>query len=324
MENQLKHLVEKFIWGKTNKTERKNIRESVSQISDKELEEILSDIWDNYNGSKAINEFNSLMSQLRPHRKKIQVRSMLLVAASFLICIMMGLQVYYYMDNQRLSDFISQEVTMKVESGERTDITLPDGTTVALNAGTTISYSVDYGLVAREVKMAGEAFLDVVKNPNKPFRLNTEYVSIEVLGTKFNVSAYSNYDLVETVLVEGSVKLTTKGAKAQTVTMSANDKAVYSKKIDQLSVTKNSTTYTETAWLDGKLVFRSAQFKEILEKLELRYGVKIFIDNMEKYNTDLFTGTFKEDSANGILKILQLHYNFTYTNESGDIHIILK
>lgn len=324
MEKHLKHLLEKFILGKANKAERKNIRDSVSQISDRELEKILSDIWESYNGPKAINEFNLLMDQIRPRKKRFQLTPVLLIAASLFICIMMGLQVYYYSDNQRLNNFIRQEVTMKVESGERTNITLPDGTKVALNAGTTISYSVDYGLVAREVKLAGEAFLDVIKDPEKPFRLNTEYVGIEVLGTKFNISAYTNHDLVETTLIEGTVKLTTKKANVQSVIMSANDKAVYSKKSDKLSITQNVTTHTETAWLDGKLVFRSTQFLEILKKLELRYGVKIAVDNMDKYSTDLFTGTFKEDSANGVLNILQLHYNFTYTNESGNIHIHLE
>lgn len=324
MENHIKELFKKYISGRINKTERENIRNSVSLMSNKELDHVLSDVWNEYDGYKEINEFNLLLDKIRPRKRILRLRIVASMAASLIICVMIGIQLYYYNDNKKLNQFVSQDITMNVESGERTNITLPDGTKVALNAGTSMSYSVDYGLRTREVRMAGEAFLDVAKDPEKPFKLTTEYVGIEVLGTKFNINAYTNSDLVEATLIEGSVKLTTKGMKTQTITMKPNEKAVYNKKSDELSVTQKATTHFETAWLEGKLVFRSAEFKEILRKLERRYGVEIVITNIEKYNTDLFTGTFKEDYVNGVLKILQLHYNFTYTDNDGYIQILFK
>lgn len=300
------------------------MKESVSRMSNGELDEILSDIWNEYDGTKEINDFNVILNKIRPRKRIIRMRVIASVAASLLIFTLIGFQIYFYKDNKRLNDFISKDVVMSVESGERSSIILPDGTKVLLNAASTLSYSVDYGLVSREVKLAGEAFVEVVKNTTKPFKLHTEFVGIEVLGTKFNINAYTESDIVEATLIDGSVKLTTKGGKKQAVIMLPNDKAVYNKKTDELSVTKRASTQFETAWLEGKLVFRSAEFKDILKKLEQRYGVEIIVTNMERYNTDLFTGTFAEDYVNGVLRILQLHYNFTYREGDGNISITFK
>lgn len=324
MENHIKDLLNKYLSGRINKGELEHIRHSVSQMSNHELDKVLSEVWDEYDGMKKIDDFDLILKKIQPKKKVFRFGLVASVAASILICTLIGIQIYFYKDNRRLNEFIHKDIVMNVESGERTNITLPDGTKVSLNAGTTISYSGDYGLVSREVKLDGEAFMDVVKDREKPFRVNTEYVGIEVLGTKFNINAYSSSELIETTLIGGSIKLTTKGDRKQTVVMSPSEKAIYNKKTDQLSITKQSSTHFETAWLEGKLVFRSAEFKDVLSKLEKRYGVNIEIVNMEKYPTDSFYGTFKEDYVNGVLKILQLHYDFTYTDNDGDIKIYLK
>jgi ferric-dicitrate binding protein FerR (iron transport regulator) len=117
--------------------------------------------------------------------------------------------------------------------------------------------------------------------------------------------------------LEGSVRLTTKGTKTRTVILSPHEKATYYKSRDILSVSQTNTHF-ETAWLRGELVFRSARFSEIIDKLEKRYGIDIEIHGKD-YDKDLFTGNFKEDYVNNILKILQIHYNFTYTETNGKI-----
>lgn len=324
MENHIKDLLNKYLSGRINKDELEHIRCSVSRMPDQELDKVLYEVWNEYEGTKQINDFDLILNKIQPEKKVFRFRFVASVAASVLICMLMGLQVYFYKDNKRLNDFIHRDIVMNMESGERTNITLPDGTKMSLNAGSTISYSADYGLISREVKLDGEAFMDVVKDKEKPFRLQTQFVGIEVLGTKFNVNAYSSSELIETTLIDGSIKLTTKGDKQQTIIMSPNEKAVYNIKSGLLSITQLSSTHLEVAWLEGKLVFRSAGFKDIINKLEQRYGVSIEIVDMEKYNTDLFTGSFKEDYVNGVLKILQLHYNFTYTEKDGNIRISLK
>lgn len=71
----------------------------------------------------------------------------------------------------------------------------------------------------------------------------------------------------------------------------------------------------------GELVFRSTCFSDIMKKLEKRYGMKIeILEN--KYNLDLFTGSFKEDNIYDVLKILQMHYDFTF--KVKDDKIVIK
>jgi ferric-dicitrate binding protein FerR (iron transport regulator) len=167
--------------------------------------------------------------------------------------------------------------------------------------------------------VAGEAYLKVFKDAAAPFLINTDYLQIEVLGTEFNLSFYE--DMAETTLIEGSIKLTTKGAHPQTIVLSPNQKAIYNTKSEYLHVIPTST-YTETAWLRGELIFRSSDFAHIMDKLKIRYGIDIEIEN-NKYDSDLFTGNFQTDSIDKILKILQLHYKFTYKYTAND-KILIK
>jgi ferric-dicitrate binding protein FerR (iron transport regulator) len=241
------------------------------------------------------------------------------IAAAILIPLIIGLNIYYYTDNKKLADFVAGSTSVNIASGEKAQITLPDGTVIFLNAATSISYPSDFGLKGREIFLSGEAYLDVVKNEKIPFYVNTDLIRIKVLGTKFNVSAYDDSSIIEASLVEGSIELTTKGAKPQSVTLSPLEKVTYYKEHDILSIFKTSTHF-ETAWLRGELVFRSVKFSDIVSKLERRYGVNIEIIGTD-YNKHLFTGSFKEDYIDSVLKILQLHYNFKYTKTGDEISI---
>ncbi|MDR1370440.1 MAG: FecR domain-containing protein [Dysgonamonadaceae bacterium] len=324
MRKELKELINTHIHGRLNVEEREYLRQNLSMMSDDELTGILSDIWNKFEDKTTPeNDFDHLSEKLGiiPQQKK--THNLLYwtrkAAAAILIPLIVGLSVYHYAENKKLNNFIANSTSIDVASGEKAQITLPDGTTVCLNAATTISYPSDFGLKAREIFLNGEAYLDVSKNEKIPFFVNTDLVQIKVLGTKFNVNAYSSASIIETYLVEGSIELTTKGAKPQSIILSPNEKAAYYKERDILSVFKTSTRF-EMAWLRGELVFRSVQFSDIVEKLERRYGVKIQVMG-DDYNKNLFTGNFKEDYIDGVLKILQLHYNFTYTKNGDEVQI---
>ncbi len=80
-------------------------------------------------------------------------------------------------------------ITANVKSGSKSEIILPDGTKVQLNGATTITYNVN-NAKERLVQLSGEAFFDVVKNPDCPFRVIANDLQIEVVGTCFNVNTY--------------------------------------------------------------------------------------------------------------------------------------
>ena len=97
--------------------------------------------------------------------------------------------------------------TVSVPAGQRTHLTLPDGTTVWLNARTTLSYPTSFNSNERTVFLQGEAYFEVSKNRHKPFIVQTQQYNIEVLGTKFDVEAYPDSKNFETTLMQGSVKV---------------------------------------------------------------------------------------------------------------------
>ena len=292
MEKHINNLLNKFINENITPDERKVLKNSVTELSDEELKQAMSDVWEQYE-TKATSPvaFEQIARKLSIKSQSSMRHTLLFiakVAAVIAIPLLIGIQIHLYITNDKLNKFIDQQLAIQVESGEKAAITLPDGTKVYLNAATSLSYPSDFGLYQRDIYLTGEAYLEVAKDAEKPFHVHTDDVEIEVLGTKFNVNSYPDQDEVETTLIEGAVKL-----------------------------------HFETAWTRGELVFRSAKFSDIIEKLKKRYGVEIQITG-DKYNTDLFTGSFKEEYIHGVLRLLQMHYQFTYTEKNGKILIRMK
>jgi len=177
--------------------------------------------------------------------------------------------------------------TLTIPYGKRFDITLSDGTTVFLNAGSSIKYPVKFikGL-DRHVYLNGEAFFDVTKDKSHPFIVDAQEINVEVLGTKFNVSSYRDDSEIDVVLVEGSVSLEKEkkmGSKDNTVILQPGFNGSFNKMENTISTGKvNTSLYT--SWMTGIMVFRNTPFKEIVKKLERVYNVTITINNKELVN----------------------------------------
>ena len=135
---------------------------------------------------------------------------------------------------------------------------LPDGSKVWLNANSELRYPSDFNADTRTVELTGQGYFEVTKNAHKPFivKADKDY-SVEVLGTSFNVSAYKDESMIETTLVEGSVKLNVvSGGKRMTQMLKPNEKAEYQKGADKIKVFDVNTEY-DTAWKNGEIIFRN-------------------------------------------------------------------
>ena len=115
--------------------------------------------------------------------------------------------------------------TITVPAGQRINITLADGTNVWLNARTTIQYPITFNEKERLVKLDGEAYFDVTKDKNKPFIVQTNNYNVEVLGTKFDVDSYSETEIFETTLMEGSVRISSLTDANESLMLTPNNKA---------------------------------------------------------------------------------------------------
>ena len=236
---------------------------------------------------------------------------------------------------------VKNEINTKY--GSKTNLVLPDGTKVWLNAGSKMTYDKNYGTALREVNLTGEAYFDVVKNPEKPFVIHTSSINIKVLGTAFNVRCYPDEENTETSLVRGSLEVTVKNSQQKIIlkpneklTVSNNNKLKQEKEnavakpttqvlsnmmeLGHLSILPQDNSIVETSWVNNKLVFRSETFEEVAHKMERWYAVDInFTD--EKLKTKRLTGIFENETIAQALDAIQLTTAFTYNINNGKIII---
>lgn len=211
--------------------------------------------------------------------------------------------------------------TIKVPYGKRFDIILADGTHVYLNAGSSMKYPVEFIKgEERKVFLNGEAYFDVFSDKSHPFIVNVNDMNVQALGTEFNISSYPEDSTFNTVLVEGSVKIFKEDKNAQSfVILEPNYKAAWKNK-EKIIFVEKVDTKIYTSWLDGKLVFKNTQFKNIIKKLERHYNVSIINKNTE-LNEQYFDATFDVETIEQVLNSFKKSYEIHYTIKNNQIII---
>jgi transmembrane sensor len=231
-------------------------------------------------------------------------------AAALVLVVLSGFIINY---------FISANKTTLIETADATqEITLPDGSHVTLNKNSQLSYSTDFVKETRNVSLQGEAFFDVRRDPKKPFVINTNEATIEVLGTSFNVQAYDSKNQLEVVVATGTVKLSVPNAK-QEVTLQAGDRGVYERSEKYLTQITN-TDINFLAWKTRKLIFMETDLRTVIETINNTYQTNITIA-VDLPATCVVTVTFDQQSIEAILNVLKTTLNLSYRTENGKIII---
>lgn len=163
-----------------------------------------------------------------------------------------------------------------IPCGSRSMITLDDNTVVYLNAGSKLIYPSVFTGEKREVLLFGEAFFEVSKNKEKPFIVKTSSLTIEVLGTKFNVSSYREDDIVQTILVEGkvSVRMNDASLYKKSIILKPKQMLAYNKKTKDIKTNDVDVEYF-ILWKDGILKFENEDFSRVIKKIERFYNISI-------------------------------------------------
>ena len=209
-----------------------------------------------------------------------------------------------------------------VPPGQMTQIKLPDGSKIWLNSGSVFKYPTDFVHTTREVFLDGEAFLEVARDKHNPFIVNSGKFSAEVLGTSFNISAYSTDHRASLTLVEGSVLLRSE-EKKWSRTLAPGQKATLAN--GEIPNISNVNTDFYTSWRGGRIVFRNETLEEIAKKMERWYNVEIQFKD-EELKSLLFSGTFlKYKPVEQVFKTLSIMNNqidFVYENRSDQKNLI--
>ena len=280
------------------------------QAGDKE--EVLEDIW---NSLPETTDFSSY-AELKKINKRIHARSNTFyrrcaVAAAIILLPLLGVltTTSYY----KWKGF-TKEVQMLecfVPNGEQKQLTLPDGSVVWLNAGSTLFYPETFGKT-RSIYLSGEGHFTVVKNKEKPFVVKTSYIDVEALGTVFNVHAYPEETKSTTTLETGMVRVDDRKGISGSVILNPNEQLIYNHvdaSFEKLKVDASRLN----SWTSGYLVFQQEPLGNIFRSLERRYNVKINY-NDSKFAHLTFTVRFSMDESlkesMEVLKRIGLNFNY--------------
>lgn len=190
--------------------------------------------------------------------------------------------------------------TLSVPRSGQYRLQLSDGTKVWLNAASSITFPTSFTGNKRTVSITGEAYFEVAKNPSKPFIVQANQMYITVLGTHFNINAYSDEPDTRTTLLEGAVRVTT----GNRMTILAPGQQVRLDKNNALTVANDVDVEDVIAWKNGYTVFDNADIETIMRQVARWYNVEIvFEGNMPKRH--FVGGISRKSNLKDLLKVLE-------------------
>lgn len=262
--------------------------------------------------------FDSFISMLNKSKRILNLRNIMKYTAVIVAVISSTVLSTLYLSDRMTENSYN---TLYVPVGQRAQITLEDGTNVWLNAQSTLKYPSKFSKKDRIVEIEGEAYFDVAKNSKRPFIVNANQVTLEVLGTQFNIYSYEETGYTETILVEGLLKVSDNLNKNNSVIIKPNQEVFY--KCGELTVSTISNT-DHLLWRDGIYSFDNEKLIDIIEKLELYYDVEIIVEDPEIFNFN-YTGKFRQrDGIDEILRILQIIQPFKIEKDKENNKITLN
>jgi len=276
---------------------------SLEPIDEKISEDRLQGIW------------HRIMKDRKPSRVHI-VTGFARYAAVFIVAFLLGFGVYHL--SKPDSDYTETYTEVNVPYGERSQITLYDGTKIWLNSGTTLKFPLVFHANQRKVFVTGEAFFDVSKNKKRPFIVRAGQMNIKVLGTRFNVCAYPDDQELYTTLEKGKI-LASNTITGEKVQLRPGDQATLHLETKKITV-QTVDTELYTSWKENMLRFENAKFAEVVKKIERWYDVKIDVDKAIDPDRR-YTMTIKTESLREMLRLLSLTTPIKYEIKEDQVFI---
>ena len=192
--------------------------------------------------------------------------------------------------------------TLATPRGGQYQLVLPDGSKVWLNAASSISYPTAFTGHERRVEIKGEAYFEIAKNTAMPFIVKVNDMQVHVLGTHFNINAYSDEDAVRTTLLEGAVKVTKDAASAL---LNPGQQAILAyKSPTQFQVLANADTEAVVAWKNGYFSFNQADLATVMRQIARWYDLDVVYSG--KLPDRRFGGEIQRNTnAAQVLKMLE-------------------
>ncbi len=182
-------------------------------------------------------------------------------------------------------------------------VTLPDGSVVSLNSGSTLRYPRYFNEPTRRVALTGEAYFTVESDKAHCFEVSLPgNITVQAYGTEFNITAYENQDAVETVLVNGSVNVSRTDDPVVNTLTPGQQLTTYINR-QEPAVFSEANVYAKTAWKDGKIVFRRTRMEAVAATLSRHFNVDIELQGEELSQYE-YSATFVTESLQDVLALL--------------------
>ena len=311
MENETyKNLLEKFLRGEATPKEIELLDERMNDHPDGDFDSISRSIWGDgtimshnlpdegqkekmkNNLLNRINAEEDFMRSVRVNRKREFLHAFSL-AASILV---VAMSVVFLI----LGDRQIHEYEVVAERGQKSSVTLPDGSHVWLHSASRITYTSDFNKKNRNITLEGEAYFDVAKNKKIPFVVNASEMSITAVGTEFNVRNYSDEDEVCTTLVEGKVIASTLGCD---ISLTYGQEAVLNRNSGEMSFAVVSDLNHMVPWRSNEMLLDGESLDNLSRILSRMYNVDVYFEN-DSIKTYTYTGLIRNNSLQNVLELV--------------------
>ncbi len=354
-----KILLEKFLSGQANKTERIQFLDWIhSEDAVKEIEEIIQNsirddhtrhLWkdqdvlsriklriseidtDNVKNAKNKRDrYKSSIIELKKensNREKASAKSArkwLKIAASIILLAACTAILWQVIPLQKPDVTETQDMFLRKSTnlGQKLSFYLDDGTKVKLNSGSEFTWRRFNQGNIREVKLKGEAYFEVVKNPGKPFIVKTGDINTVVLGTSFIVREDTENSRLTVALKNGSVEVRINTLEDNEQIILEPGEKVEIDLIDHSNEIKLLNKYESFGWTEGLLYFNEDTFEEVVKRLEQWYNVDIKVVN--NVTTKMYSSKFKNENLEKVLIGLSFVNDFDYEINGKNVSIKFK
>lgn len=241
------------------------------------------------------------------------------VAASAAIVVGIVCTVLLLKNNDKKDDCNGQPCYTTIVTGnqERKTITIKDGTQLVLNAGSTIHIYDDFSENRKLDLVDGEVFFEVKKDPQRPFIIHSGALTVTVLGTSFNISAYKELNEVSVGVVTGKVNVTKNDTTLGI--LEKTQELVYHKQQQQAEIV---TMHNELlAWKEGRLVLNDASFNEMTFFMKKVFGLEILTEDKDISNTRYTSELFTTMTPKEAVEVLAAIHNLKIKQVNNQVYL---
>lgn len=264
-----------------------------------------------------------MLLRINRHIRNVRIRRMAFRVAAVLIPFLLLAGIFVQL-NSRVDLFGGNEYEeVCVAKGERIQMMFQDGTRVYINSDSRLRYPKKFGLTRREVFLQGEAYFVVAKNAARPFIVNLDSSSVQVLGTSFNIDAYPDNPLIEVCLDEGRIQMKLPSDKQYP--LSPGDQLLYDRKSGQCVVRKSVDSQHISLWKQNVIAFNNASLTEVISVLNRWYNVSFEIEDSRVTNYS-YTLTSENTLLEKVLRDLEKisPVRFEYDDVRREVKVKMK